>query len=149
MSKGARVLLIVLVGGTLLMAATMALGAAAIYSGGTIEVDVEDQGSGSLSLTVPAVLADLAVGLVPSHLVDKALENAPDELRSWMPAVREAWREFARAPDFVLVEISGPNEHVRVEKRGKQLIVLVDSGGERVKVAIPLKTIRRLLEKVA
>ena len=70
-----------------------------------------------------------------------------------IPHVTDAIKEFildgTDETDFVLVEISGPNEHVRVEKRGQQLIVLVDSGGERVKVAIPLKTIRKLLEKVA
>ena len=153
MSRGARLLLIIVVGGTLLTVATVGMAAAAIYNSGTIAVDVQENHGGSVSIHVPAGLANLALDLVPDSLIEEALSavamDVSTEVAPLLPAVRAAWNEFAAAPDFVLVEVRSDDELVRIEKKGKSLLIRVDSGGgEAVRVSVPIKTIGKLLRKV-
>ena len=148
LTPGAKVLLAGVVVGTVFVAGTVAVAAAAIYSGGSISVDVEEGDAGGLSISVPAGLAHLAIALVPSWVIDRAGDEVRDELDPWIPAVRQAWRALEEAPDFVLVEVSSPREHVRVEKRGRQLVVLVEDGRDRVRVTLPLKTVDRIVAKL-
>jgi hypothetical protein len=126
----------------------VAVTAAAIYSGGAISVSVEEGDGGGLSISVPAGLANLAIAMVPSTVIDGAVEEVRDELEPWIPAVRDAWRTLEEAPDFVLVEVTSPGEHIRVEKRGRQLVVFVEDGRDRVHVALPLKTVDRIVAKL-
>lgn len=149
MSAGARILLAVIVGGTLLAAATVAAAAAAIYGGGTIAVQVEAARGSAVSVRVPAGLADLALGLVPGTLVTEALRDAPEELEDCWDALQDSWDAFARAPDFVMLEVAGPDHGVRVEKRGGRLLVDVDTDGERIRVAVPVSTLRKLIHRLA
>ena len=46
--------------------------------------------------------------------------------------------------DFVLLDVSGDREKVRVEKRGAVLLVSVDSAEESVRLEIPLASITRM-----
>ena len=147
MATGAKILLVVVGGGIILMAATVAAGAAAIYSGGTITVDVEERNGGGVSVHVPAALANLALALVPNHLVERAIEDVSDEIEPYLPALQNAWDEFERAPDFVMVEVRGRNEHVRVEKKDGKLLVTVNDNGDDLRVEVPLRTLRRIVRK--
>ena len=147
MTTSAKVLLVVVGGGILLMAATVAAGAAAVYSSGTITVDVEERDGGGVSVHVPAALANLALAMVPDHLVEKAIQNVSEEIEPYLPGLRDAWAEFERAPDFVMVEVRGHDELLRVEKRAGKLIVTVDSGGDDLRVEVPLRTLHKIVNK--
>ena len=147
MATGAKILLIVVGGSILLMAATVAAGAAAIYSGGTIAVDVAEESGGGISVHVPAAIAHLALAMVPDRVIEEALEDVSDELEPYLPALQNCWTEFERAPDFVMVEVESRQEHVRVEKRNGKLLVLIENGGDDIRVEVPLKTLRRFVRK--
>ena len=152
MSIAARVLVAVILIGTIAGATTVAMATAAIYRTGTIAVNVhQDHGSG-IDVAVPAGLADLALSVLPDRAIKIVLDEASGELEDlevWLPVAGAAWREFARAPDFVLVEVESDREHVRVEKKNRLLIVTVSGPGERVRVEVPLRTINRLVSKLA
>jgi hypothetical protein len=149
MTTGARVLLIVVGGVVLLAFASVAMAAAAIYGSGTIAVDVRDGAGTDVSVHVPAALANVALGLVPDSLVEEALRDAPPEVEPILPAVRDAWRELEESRDFVLVQVVDGDDSLRVEKRGKQLVVRVEFDDGDVHVTVPLKTVRKLVRKVS
>jgi hypothetical protein len=144
MSPSTRILLVLLLGSFALVATGAGVAMAAVYQAGSIAVDVRDQGT-DLHLAVPAALVHLAVILAPLSL----LEDAVSEVEPFVPAIRAGWRELERAPDFVLVDVAGPRDNVRVEKRGGRIVVLVDDGGgSRVNVEVPMRTVRALLSKL-
>jgi hypothetical protein len=148
MTRAARVLLIVVLGGTLLAAASVATAAAAAYRAGSIAVDVQQSAGDRYSVQVPAVLLHAALGLIPDRVVHDAWRGLPHETRAWLPALGVAWNEIQRAPDFVLLEVTAPDEHVRIEKRGGHLLVHVDSGGDDVRIRVPLRTMGRLARRL-
>jgi len=144
MSSSTRILLALLLGSFVLVVTGAGVAAAAVYQAGSIAVDVRDQGS-DMHLAVPAALVHLAVILAPLSL----LEDAVSEAEPFLPAIRAGWHELERAPDFVLVEVAGPSEIVRVEKRGGRIVVHVDeAGGSRVNVEVPMRTVRALISKL-
>ena len=149
MSTGARLLLIVLIGGVLLAFASVAAAAAAIYGAGTIAVNVQERAGSHVSVHVPAGLANMVLGLVPDRVIEEALAEANAEIEPWVPAARNAWKQLEQAPDFVLLEVVDGHQFVRVEKQGTQIRVHVDFDDGSVDVAVPLKTVRKLLHKIS
>jgi hypothetical protein len=63
-------------------------------------------------------------------------------------AVEEILSQLVDLPDSDLVEVTKPKEHVRIFKRGNSLYVDVDNLTEKVKVRIPLKTLKHLLRAI-
>ena len=144
MTRGTRLLLAVLIGGCLLTAATIAAGAAAVYRAGSITVEVFEDEGGRFDVSVPAGLARVAIALAP----DAILEEAAGELEPVLPALHAGWEEFVRSPDFVIVEVHSDDEHVRVEKQGRKLSVLVDSPEAKIRISIPLHTVSSLIGRL-
>jgi hypothetical protein len=148
LTAGGRILVLILAGSVILGGAGVTLAAAAVYHAGSVLVDVRD-GGGGFSLRVPAVAVDLALGFVPPRVVETALNEAELAVESWLPALRAAVHELAAAPDFVLLEISSPGSRVRIEKRGRSLLVHVDSDDDGVRVELPLHTARSFADWLA
>jgi hypothetical protein len=143
MTRGTRLLLAVVVGGALLMLATVAVAATAVYRAGSIEVAVEEDGS-NFRVKVPAGLVRAAIAVTPSS----AVSELTDEIEPWLPAVEAGWRELRDTPDFVLVEVDAHDEHILVRKVGDDLLVDVDAPDAQVSVTIPLGTIDALVRKL-
>jgi hypothetical protein len=118
---------------------------AAVYSSGTIAVDVRPEDDSHISVALPAVIANLAIALVPSEVVSDMTED----LEPVWPTIQAAARELDEAPDFTLLEVDSRETHVQIRKEGGRLLVTVDDRGDRVSVALPLSTIRRIVEKLA
>jgi hypothetical protein len=145
MSRTTRVLLTLFLCVTLLMATTVGVTVAAVYRAGTIAVEVsEDQGS-DLRLAVPAGLVRLGVWLTPASVIEPLV---CDEIGPFLPALEAGWRELSRTPDFVLADVRDRHDHVRIEKRGDDLVVEVTSDGSSVRVALPLRTVGPMLAKL-
>lgn len=121
--------------------------AASIYRSGTIAVDVEPSDGSQISVHVPAALINLAIAVVPHQVQVDALEDAAREVEPFLDAVHALGDELADLPDFVLVEVTGADEHIRIEKLDGRLIVLVESDDERVHVSVPVRTVERLVDK--
>lgn len=152
MSTGARILVFVLVAGTLLVATGVVVTTAAIVGGGTIAVEVEEQRGDRVSVHVPAGLVNLALFLVPTFVIENAMlevdGTAVDEINAFLPAIRSAWDELDRAPDFVIVEVTGGGEEVLVRKSEGRILVSVDSDDVAVDVSFPIRTVDRILRKL-
>jgi len=143
MTRGTRLLLAVVIGGVVLGLATLAATAAAVYHGGTVAVDIEEDGN-HFQLQLPAGLIGAAIALAP----DSAVQEAADELEPWIPALDAGWHELGDAPDFVLLELVTDDENVRIEKSGSKLLVIVDSPEAQIRVGVPLGTVGSLLHKL-
>ena len=144
MSTATRIFIVALASIVVLFTATIGVATASVLTSGSVAVNVSHDDGKQLSFSVPGSLAELALVLAP----DDVWLEAGRELEPWLPAVRAVWGELSDAPDFVLVEVVGRHEHVRVEKRGRRLVVLVDEDDASIEVAIPLRAVGRLLRKL-
>jgi hypothetical protein len=92
---------------------------------------------------VPIVLAQVAVPFLPHGM---RCVDAPRELQRWGPVLERIAADLRTQPDFVLVEMTTPEEHVIVRKAGSDLQVDVqeESGGE-VHCRLPLQSASRVL----
>ena len=118
----------------------------AAVSAGTISVHVQPRGGGDIHVAVPAAAANLAIAavqLVPGNTwEDEVPSEAIDALERYLPFAQDAIDALADQPDFVLVEVDSEDEHVVVEKRGNKIVVVVDSDDGRIKVSLPLSTVK-------
>ena len=143
MTRGTRLLLSIVIGGAVLFLATLGAGAAAVYHGGSVAIEIDDHGT-QFHLNLPAALVGAAIALTPATLLD----DATAEVQQFLPAVQAGWEELIDTPDFVLVEIQSADEHVVIEKSGSRLEILVDSSDGQVRVGVPLRTVGSLLRKL-
>jgi len=144
MSTGTRLLLAIFAGLFLLTTVTVGVAVAAVYHSGTIAVDVRPGDDSHISVALPAALANLAIALVPSGV----LEEMTAELEPVWPTIRAASRELDRVPDFTLLEVESRDGHVLIQKKNGRLLITIDDHGDRVSVALPLATIRRIVDKL-
>jgi len=148
MKSRRKIVLIAFVTVVLLCLGTLVAASAAAVTRGTVRVRVDSGGAdgGRFSLAVPAVLVDSAIALAPVGLL--ADEVPTEDLRPWLPAIRELARQIDRLPDCVLVDVRGPGETVRVEKRDGRLVILVEDGDETVSVSVPARTVSRAMRRL-
>jgi hypothetical protein len=144
-SSRARLVLAILAGIVILTTATVGAAVAAVYHAGTVAIDVSPAADSRISVALPAALLNLAITLVPAEVVSDVTE----ELEPVWPTVQAAARELHRAPDFVLLEIEGRDEHFLIEKRDGRMVMVVEDRGERISLAVPLSTIRRIADKLS
>lgn len=144
MSLGSKLFLGLFAAALILSVAAVGAAGAAVYNAGSIAVEVQPQDGSGLSVRLPAGLAHLAIALAPADLVSDAIAD----LEPVWPSVREAARVLEEAPDFTLLEVRSAGERVIVSKQDGRLLVLVDSDGEVVRVAVPLGTVRKVVDKL-
>ena len=144
MTRGTRLLLVIVIGSVVLATAVVGAAAAAVYGAGTIAIDVREDDGQRIQVKLPAGLVRAAVALTPSSI----LEDATDELAPLLPALNAGWRDLSEAPDFVLFELSSADENVRVEKVDSRLMIFVDLPDGTVQVAVPIDTVGSLLRRL-
>ena len=64
------------------------------------------------------------------------------------PMLHEVAGRLKTLPDAVLVDVKNDEGTVRIEKSGAELLIRVLSDAERVEIAIPVDSVRRLMEKL-
>jgi len=122
--------------------------ATVVYQTGIFYVEVQEKRPDGhhLYIPVPVVLAHAAVACVP----DKELEHVRAELAPHKNLVVAACDAISDCPDGAFVEYkNGDEEHVTVTKSGGYLLVDVDSRDEKVKVRVPIWSVRNLVTQVA
>jgi hypothetical protein len=128
-----------------LLGAVVLIGALAYSEGAVIvQVTTHHPAGEDVNLFLPAAPLPLAMKWIPKANVPRL----PTEARGVLPAAIEAVRHLETAPDFVLAEVERTQERVHIEKRGRKLIVEVESPAESVYVEIPLRTFARVLHEV-
>lgn len=149
MSSAARLVLALVLSAAVLVASSVGLAVAAAYYPGTVRVEVENHREGDrVDLNVPAGLIDVAVALVPDDALRDLGRELPAEGESLLRAFRSAGRELSDLPDTVFVEYRSADEHLVFEKRRGRLVVRFDGPDERVEIAVPVRTFRRVLRKL-
>jgi hypothetical protein len=125
---------------------TLALAGAYVVHEGAVRVAVDEQKPNGqhIHLWVPAAVIPLGIKFVP----EEKLREVSAQARPWLPAIQAASEELDRLPDSDLVEVRDAREHVRITKRGRVLVIDVESPGETVHVSLPLKTVNRLARQL-
>jgi len=96
-------------------------------------------------VVAPAMLVPICLHFVPA---DK-LQNASEQVRPWMPAIRAAAQSLREQADMTLVEVAQPDQHVAVKKEGGSIVVDVKDSQDTVHVSVPLRAISSSLEEIS
>jgi hypothetical protein len=127
------------------------LGASATYAvvqfqrAGSVIVEVQEPRGGHVSIHAPAGL----LNLMPVWVPRQACREIPADAWHYMDVARAVATELSELPDATLVEIDGPDEHVRIRVERGQLHVHVNSGEGTVTVALPLRSLDTTLRRLA
>ena len=117
---------------------------------GSIEFDVREKGPNGcrVSGSVPAILVPAAVHLAPRCAMDDIRREIRAELGGGVEIIEAAFRELARCPDGVLVDVRTATEVVKVEKQNGRLRVHVDTPCETVRAVVPLDVVRSFVSAI-
>jgi hypothetical protein len=143
MNNGLKRVGVVVGTAVLVLLGTAVLAGAVAFSAGTVRVRVLEKkpGGENVNLVLPALAVPVGLKLMP----DEARRDAAAQVGPWAPALEALSQELARTPDFVLVEVNNPREHVLIRKQGRSLLIDVDNQDETVHVSFPI----RLMASVA
>ena len=148
MSRRKKLLLGIVLLVVVLMVGMVGLGAATAIGRGVIYIRVDSGGLGGdqFDLAVPAALIDVALFVAPVHLVTD--EIPIEEIRPHLPVMLELSRQIENLPDAVFLEVTGPDERVRIEKKNGRFVIDVTGSDERVHLSVPVSTVTRLMRTV-
>ena len=146
MSTRSRLTLAVACGVLVVILGTVGAAAAVVYNSETIHVRIQENGADgdTLSLRLPAVLLQTALELVP----DEVFRRAAPKLQPIWPVIRVICEELRRAPDALLVEVSSPEESVKISKKDGAILLLVHSSKETIRISVPLNSLSHTLQRV-
>jgi hypothetical protein len=145
MKSGERLALAIVLTLGVVVGGTSAAAAYAWRRAGNVRIAIHESGpSGQdLSLSLPGLLVDSAIALCPMP-GDPAVKARLKELG---PALGAVASRLSTLPDVVLVDVRDDGGTIRVEKSGSDLIIRVVSREDRVEVAVPLESVRKLMQK--
>jgi len=147
--KGNRT--IILIAALLGLAAVLLFGAGwTLISAGSFHIEVHESGPDgcNFSITLPAALIQAVAACVPDDALAACDDEAAEEIARWWPVIESACEALAECPDCELVRVEGYDETVVVSTRGGTLCVAVDDHGDRVRVAVPVRTAANIVERL-
>ena len=129
-----------------LLGGTAGATAYAWHRAGTVRIEVHELGPGGsdVSVQLPGLLVNAAIALCPVPTDPKLREH----LVKIEPMLRAVASRLQTLPDAVLIDVKNDDGTVRIEKSGTDLVIRVASHEERVEIVIPVKSVRRLMEKL-
>ena len=149
MPTGFKIVLAIALTVVLLTGAAVGATVGTIYRAGTVSVSVAPSDGGGVDVAIPAGLANVvmwAFGSAPVeqiHIDDETLRLLGSTRNLW-PATGEAIDRLAQQRDFVIVEVTAPDELVRIEKLGKKIRVQVIDREQQIDISVPLATVRAM-----
>jgi hypothetical protein len=126
---------------------TMAVATVYTFREGTIRVDVDEHRAGGshVHFWVPAAAVPAALHFVP----DDKLQEAVDRSREALPIVQIVAEELEKCPNTEFVSVDAQDEHVKVSVKNGKVYVDVQDHNDEVHVAVPVSTIKEVVENVA
>jgi hypothetical protein len=126
---------------------TMAVATVYTFREGTIRVDVDEHRAGGshVHFWVPAAAVPAAMHFVP----DDKLQEAVDRSRDALPIVQIVTEELEKYPNAEFVSVDAQDEHVKVSVKNGKVYVDVQDHNDEVHVAVPVSTIRDVVETMA
>jgi len=117
-----------------------------LYQTGIIMVEVQEKGPSGYHLYVPVPVALLHAGLL---IVPKEeMRQVRQEVGERKALIMGVCEEIDQCPNGSYLEYRSQDEQVTVKKEDGDLIVLVDSGQEKVRVEVPVFAVRNLMAQV-
>jgi hypothetical protein len=116
---------------------------------GTMIVDVREKGFGGdvVTMRIPGLLVPVAMTFIPDQVfVDCGDDD--DDMRYAAPFLKIVREELETMPDVELVHVETPTEIVVIEKRGKDIIIDVETPGESVHLVVPVKAAAAVSKKM-
>jgi hypothetical protein len=132
-----------IMGGTVLLCGALA------YSGGVVDVDVQEKTPHGhhIHLPLPALAGPAALAFIPARHMHFGKDAR--HVHQWMPVVRAATEELARCPDGPLVDVQDAHETVHIAKDGSYLIIDVDNPKETVHISFPIHIVGTMAGQLA
>ncbi len=118
----------------------------AIRNDGAIEVRVHGH-DGRVAFVIPSFFAVRALRVANISCSEGRVWGRHDA-QAWAPALRAALAELEAYDDVPLLEVEDDGNVVRMHKHDGRFVLEIEDGGERVKVVMPVRTVRRALEGV-
>jgi hypothetical protein len=141
-----RLALAIVVCLAVLVCGTAGATAYAWHASGQVRVAVhDDRPDGvNLNISLPGALVNAAIALcpVPTDL------QVDERLTGILPALRGVADRLATMPDAVIVDVDDHGERVRIAKTGRELVIKVITTEERVEIAVPIESVRKLVSKL-
>lgn len=141
-----RLALAIILGLAVVVCGTAAAGAYAWHQGGSMRLAVHESRTDGIDLdvTLPGALVNAAIALCPMP-ENLTLDPRWDGL---LPALHDVADQLTKMPDAVIVDVDDHGDRVRVAKVGRELVVRILSRDERVEIAIPITSVKRLVAKL-
>jgi len=113
---------------------TVAVAGAYTFHEGIMRVEDDHFDGRRVHVWVPAAIVPMALHVVPTRRLERALEHAGP----WLPALRELTKELKRYPEADFVEVEDGRQHVRIRTHQGKLLIDAIEPDETVRVACPL-----------
>jgi hypothetical protein len=113
---------------------TVAVAGVYTFREGVMRVDEDRNDGHHVHVWVPAAIVPMALHVVPSRHLERALEHAGP----WLPTLRALTKELKKYPEAEFVEVQDGHQHVRIRTHQGKLHIDVTEPGETVHVACPL-----------
>lgn len=128
-------------------AGTALAGAGLLCSQGLVQVNVvQKQAQGHhIHVVAPALLLTIGAHFAPKE----SMAEASAEIQPWMPTIRATLAQLRECDDIAFVEVSRPDQKVRVAKSGGSIVVDVESVEDSVHVSAPIRAMSSAVEELA
>ena len=113
---------------------TVALAGVYTFHEGVMRVDEDHYDGRHVHVWVPAAIVPMALHVVPSRHLERALEHAGP----WLPTLRTLTKELKKYPEADFVEVQDGSQHVHIRTHQGKLLIDVTEPEETVHVACPL-----------
>lgn len=126
---------------------TLAVATVYTFREGTIRVDVDEHrpGGSHVHFWVPAAAVPAAMHFVSDDKFQQAIERSDE----FLPIAQAVVDGLKKSPDAEFVRVDGEEKHVGVAVRDGKVYVDVQDHEDDVHVAVPLSTIKNVLENIA
>lgn len=123
---------------------TIALAVAVVLQQtGVLVVKVQDKvNHKNVFVPVPMLLVSGAIHLIPKTNLASARDRVNEEEIRWLLAATD---ELARCPDANFLEVQTAADQVLIAKRGSNLLLDLNTPGNRVYVSVPIHAARKTL----
>jgi hypothetical protein len=146
MRSSERLSLAIILGLCVLVGGTAGATAYAWHRAGSVRIAIHETGPGGTDLTMrlPGLLVNTAIALCPIPSDPKFRAR----LVEFEPMLSAVASRLETLPDAVLVDVKNGEGAVKIEKLGAELLIHVLSDVESVEIAIPVDSLRLLMEKL-
>jgi hypothetical protein len=128
------------------LSAMVAMSTAYVFHEGVIRVDVdESRAEGShIHFWVPATAVNAGMCFVPHHQIQQAAEQA----RPYLPALREIVKELKKYPNAELVDVTDSTDHVHIAIIDGKIQIDSVNPEETVHVRVPVETLLDISDRL-